>query len=458
MGVFREEPVPILLVILDGMADRPYSVLGGRTPLEAASTPVMDRLTLEGQSGFYYPLGPGRVPSTELSHFRLFGYDGYRFPGRACLEALGHDVPCTPNDTFSFLALRRVVRRAAGGFCVVGGYGEAFEDAPAGYAKLNVWEDGPTGYRFEVFPLPKGEAVIRILQGNAPMAPCGEVTDSDPFFFTALPVLRPRPTTSASRPEAAAQTADALVRFLGEAAETFGAPRSGRLVVSKWTGTYEDLPAFEELAGLTGTIVASTRVMRGLARLIGLGFIRSGLSAALVDTGLKSPAEDIAGKLERSLALLSSGEAGFAHAHAKAADDASHTGDPTSKVAVVEELDRGLEALLEVPQDRLVLCVTSDHCTPVGGRTVHWGDSVPLLVRGPHVRVDGASSFDERSATRGGLGQLGAPDLLPYLLCHADRAHFLGARPIPTTPLGVPSTGEPWFYRGAPQTETPRDA
>jgi 2,3-bisphosphoglycerate-independent phosphoglycerate mutase len=90
------------------------------------------------------------------------------------------------------------------------------------------------------------------------------------------------------------------------------------------------------------------------------------------------------------------------------------------------------------------LCVTSDHCTPVGGRTVHWGDSVPLLVRGPYVRVDGTASFDERSAARGGLGQIGTGDVLPYLLCQADRAHFRGARPMPDEVLGVPRSGEAW--------------
>jgi 2,3-bisphosphoglycerate-independent phosphoglycerate mutase len=265
---------------------------------------------------------------------------------------------------------------------------------------------------------------------------------------------------TAGRPEAAARTARALDRFLVKSAEIFGAParaHPGRLVVSKWTGTYENLPAFEELTSTSGASVASTRMMRGLARLIRLRFVHSGLTSDLVDLGLKSSAEDLAGKLKRSLALLSSGEVEFVHTHAKAADDASHAGDPASKVAVIEDLDRGLAALLEVPPDHLVLCVTSDHCTPVSGQTVHWGDSVPLLVRGPHVRVDEVASYDERSATRGGLGQIRTPDLLPYLLCQAERAHFLGANPSPTMPLGIPSTGEPWLYRGISRTEASRE-
>ncbi len=426
-------PIPILLVILDGMADRPYPELGGRTPLEAAHTPVMDTLSREGGSGFYYPLGPGRVPSTELSHFRLFGYGRYAFPGRACLEALGHGVPAEPGDTFSFLAPRRVERGPDGAFYVVGGYGEPAERAPAVYRDLDGWTDPETGYRFEVSPLPGGEAILRILRGEAPEAPCGEVTDSDPFFFTDLPVLRPRPLYSASRPGAANRTADALNRFLVEAAGMLdgGLPETGTLIVSKWTGTFVTLPRFVDLTGMSGASVASSSLFCGLARLIGLGFYRE-------------PDGDLSRKLERALGVLESGEAEFVHVHTKVADEAAHSGDSAYKVEVIEGLDEGMAGLLDLSPDRLVLCVTSDHCTPVGGRMVHWGDSVPMLVRGPYIRVDAITSFDECSATRGGLGQLGAGDVLPYLLCQADRAHFMGARPVPGEVLGVPRSGEAW--------------
>ncbi len=454
----ESNPLPILLVVLDGLADRPYPELGGRTPLEAARTPTLDRLAAEGQSGFCYPLGPGRIPSTELVHFRFFGYEGRPFPGRACLEALGANVPCKAGDVFAFLALRRVARNA-GSYRVVGGYGETFRYAPERYVELDGWEDAPSGYRFEVFPLERGEAILRVRRGEAKEPPCGNVSDSDPFFFTGLPVLSPQPLRGASRPRAAALTAEALDRFLSAAADTMARdarPSASdrvedsfrRLVVSKWAGTYEPLMPFEELTGLAGAAVASGRVMRGLARALGLRFVRAGVHGGPSDAGLGDPARDLREKLEAALGLLHSGEAGFVHVHAKAADEASHAGDVGLKVSVVEELDRTLAPLVEVSREHLVLCVTSDHCTPVGGRTVHWGDSVPVLVRGPHVRTDTVDSFGERAATGGTLGRIGSGDLLPYLLCQAEAAHFLGAKPKPFTPLGMPRSGEPWAYQG----------
>ena len=210
-------PLPILLVVLDGMADRPYAELDGRTPLEAANTPAMDRLAREGASGFCYPLGPGRIPSTELVHFRFFGYEGHPFPGRACLEALGAGVACELGDALAFLSLREVAREPDGSYRVRGGYGRASNDAADGYAALDGWEDAPSGFRFEVFPLDppeRGEAILGVRTGRAAGPPCGEVTDSDPFFFTGLPVLRPRLILGSMRPGAARLTAEALRRVI----------------------------------------------------------------------------------------------------------------------------------------------------------------------------------------------------------------------------------------------------
>jgi 2,3-bisphosphoglycerate-independent phosphoglycerate mutase len=459
--------LPILLVVLDGLADRPYPELGGLTPLEAASTPNMDRLAAEGQGGFHYPLGPGRVPSTELVHWRFFGYGDRPFPGRACVEALGAGVDCAPGDVFVFLALRGVVRRGDGTYRVMGGYGEDSGDTAQGYAELDGFEDIPTGYLFRVFPLDGGEAVLRIRAENTPIPPSGDVTDSDPFFFTGLPVLRPRPIENAADPVSAALTADAIDRFLSRAAEAFGDEPPGgvgearRLVVGKWSGTFLPVPAFGELTGLRGVGVASGRLMRGLSRLLGLGFVAhpdAGEARRDVSDGL-DPEGELKAKLEDALELLLADRtAGFAHVHTKAADEAAHAGDPREKIAVIERLDRGLAALLAVAPERLVACVTADHCTPVGGRTVHWGDSVPILVRGRHVRVDGVRSFGERAVAAGTLGQLRADDVLPFLLCQAETANFPGARSTPGDPLGVPASGEQWVYRKLESSAPPAGA
>src|SRR5712691_5961547 len=79
----------IVVFLLDGLADRAHESLGGRSGLEAAQTPQLDRLCAAGSCGVLYAIGPGRAPSSEVAHWSMFGYRPDEFPGRAVFEALG---------------------------------------------------------------------------------------------------------------------------------------------------------------------------------------------------------------------------------------------------------------------------------------------------------------------------------------------------------------------------------
>jgi len=76
---------PIVVVLLDGLADRAQPSLGGRTANEVADTPNLDRLAADGSCGVLYSLGPGRAPSSELAHWAILGFRAEEFPGRAVL-------------------------------------------------------------------------------------------------------------------------------------------------------------------------------------------------------------------------------------------------------------------------------------------------------------------------------------------------------------------------------------
>ena len=102
----QDDRVPAVLVILDGLGDRPVPELGGRTPAEAARTPVLDELARRGASGWHVPLGPGRAPSSELAHWALLGYEDRPFPGRAVLEGLGAGLEVPEGIAVVHAALR----------------------------------------------------------------------------------------------------------------------------------------------------------------------------------------------------------------------------------------------------------------------------------------------------------------------------------------------------------------
>src|SRR6266705_4787068 len=102
---------PIVVLLLDGLADRAHESLGGRSGLEAAETPNLDRLCASGSCGVLYAIGPGRAPSSEVAHWSMLGYRPDEFPGRAIFELYGRGLEVARGDVYAYAALRPAERR-----------------------------------------------------------------------------------------------------------------------------------------------------------------------------------------------------------------------------------------------------------------------------------------------------------------------------------------------------------
>ena len=91
--------IPRLLLIIDGMGDRPNLELNDKTPLQAANLPVMDQLALEGQCGIADPVRSGTVATTVMGTLAILGYDPLKFSiARGVIEAIGCGVQMLPGD------------------------------------------------------------------------------------------------------------------------------------------------------------------------------------------------------------------------------------------------------------------------------------------------------------------------------------------------------------------------
>jgi 2,3-bisphosphoglycerate-independent phosphoglycerate mutase len=110
-----------LLLIADGLGDRPVPEMGSKTPLEYAATPTLDRLAREGECGLMDPIAPGIRAGSDTAHLAILGYDPYRvYQGRGPFEALGIGMEVRGGDValrcnFSTVdAEMRVIDRRAG--------------------------------------------------------------------------------------------------------------------------------------------------------------------------------------------------------------------------------------------------------------------------------------------------------------------------------------------------------
>ena len=415
---------PIVVVLLDGLADRAHDSLGGRTANELADTPNLDRLAAQGSNGVLYSLGPGRAPSSELAHWAILGYRPEEFPGRAVLEAVGVGQEVSAEHVFAYAALRPADIRD-GELWLTGRprYDEDEEEA----RKLVESCDGleVDGLRFRLGHTRRGEAVLRI-EGGADE----RITDTDAFFRDRHPVLRPQ----ALVPDAE-RTARAAEQWTRTVIEQLAGERFN-VITLKWWGRPGAVPSFEERHGLRGTFVGESAFLRGLAGYIGLDSIE--------EPEGDDPAADLRRRVTRIDERFRAGD-DFVFVHLKATDQAGHTKDPAVKRATIEKLDGELGVL---PTEAAIVALTGDHATPTYPDVIHTGDPVPFVLAGPGVRPDAVESFGELDCAAGILGHLRGPDVMPVLLNAADRPLFAGSRPTPYAGAdGYPSLLEPLRIR-----------
>lgn len=430
----------MVLVILDGLGDKPLAELDGATPSEAAHTPHLDALTRRGVSGWHQPFGVGRATSSERSHWTMFGYGQVPFPGRAVIEALGCGLDVPYGTAVMHGALRMATTRD-GALWITGRAGRTDADDVSVLVPVVTGIAGTFGIDVAALDIP-GEMVLAVND-----APCAHITDSDPFFEDHHPFLKVLPFDDTPEPAVAHALADRMNRFLTAVHEALSshpvnATRRANgqapinVLTTKWPGVRRELAPFHRHVGVPGGAVTGTRLYRGFTRLLDL---------VQVDT---RPGPDVTAHMAFSVdaarQLIADGVQ-FVHLHTKATDEAGHTNDPYAKRDVLTAIDQGLDGLASLA-DEAVVCVTGDHATPSRTSLLHSSDPTPLVVAGPDVFADAVTAFGETFMRDGHLGRVGAADMLPLLVEAANRPAFFGHRPSATNTVALPTAPVPFQF------------
>jgi 2,3-bisphosphoglycerate-independent phosphoglycerate mutase len=394
-----------LLLIGDGMGDRPIAELGHRTPLEAAHTPCMDRLAREGECGLMDPIAPGIRAGSDTAHLALLGYDPYQvYTGRGPFEALGIGMEVRGGD----VALRcnfstvdenwRVIDRRAG----------RITQGTAELARaVNGIEIEGVQCFFKESVAHRGALLLR---GEGLSA---RITDVDPHTEGEF-VRECRPLDP--QDEAAQRTArvvNAFVRLSYERLKEHPINRErvaqgllpANIILPRGAGVAPHLEPFPQRHGVRAAAVVETGLIRGIARFVGMETRDAPGTTGGLDSDLMSMGRTLLQALQ---------EYDFILCNVKAPDLCGHDGNPRQKVEVIERMDAMLRLVLESAEPNLYICLTADHSTPCSVRD-HSGDPVPLVLWGPDLRGDEVQAFHERACMRGGLGRLRGSDLVPIL-------------------------------------------
>ena len=392
-----------ILVIMDGLGDRPRAEFDGLTPLEAAATPNMNRLATEGISGLMHTLGRGRVPGSDVAHLSLFGYDPDKcYSGRGPIEVRGLGIPLEHGD----IAFR-------GNLGTVGDDDKIVDRRAGRIADVTELVSGLDGMmvddvKFIVRPGTAHRAGV-IMRGPGLSA---QITDADPHE-SGVPIRDPKPLDDTSE---ARRTADVLARFLKKSHQVLSASPvnaarvkanelAANYLLLRGAGYYHAIPPFSErYHGQKAACIAGGGLYKGIGAYLEMDLIE-------VPGATAQPNTDVRAKFTYAVEALKHHD--FVFVHVKPTDTYGHDGDAAGKKAFIERIDRELEVLMGV-KDTLVI-LSADHSTPCELKE-HSGDPVPLLIHGPGVRKDSVTEFGERACMAGGLGHFNGVELMPQIM------------------------------------------
>ena len=392
----------IVLCVLDGLGGLPVD---GKTELEAARTPNLNRISSDASLGLHVPVERGITPGSGAAHLALFGYDPVRNEiGRGVLEALGLGVELGPSD----VAVR-------GNFATVRYEGDVpvVTDRRAGRLKteenrrvisrISSAVEEIAGVKVSFYPGLEHRFVAVLSFPDRLSESDALVCDTDPQAEGATPI-RPWGKNNGSQ-----KTAEIAGELIDRACEVIRDEPVANYMLLRGFSVRPDLLTFDRAYGLRAGCVAAYPMYRGVSKLLGMDVLEvSG---------------DSIGDEIRALSLNFK-DYDFFYMHVKKTDSYGEDGNFRAKVGVIEEFDSLLPEITRLGVD--VLAVTGDHSTPAAMKAHSW-HPVPLLISSEYCRGQGVSDFSEPSCLSGDLGIIKATEIMPLLLAHAGRLRKFGA-------------------------------
>lgn len=382
-----------IVVLGDGMADRPIDELNGKTPLEAANTPVMDEMAGMGLVGLAHTIPEGMSPGSDTANLAVLGYNPrLYYTGRSPLEALSIGVDMKETD----VALRCNIVTVSDDDLP---YEEktiidhssseiSTEDAAVlleavrkeletdiykfyvgtSYRHLTIWDKG------SVVPLtPPHDILGKVIGGYLPkeealyemMKKSYDILNNHPF--------------NVARAEKGLNKANSLW-FWG-------------------AGTKPCLTSFFEKTGKKGVMISAVDLLKGIA----VGAEMKVIEVEGADGTLHTNYE---GKAQAAVDALLKDDYDFAYIHVEAPDEMGHQGSLERKLKAIEFLD---ERVIKVVKEQMDasgvdyrMLVTPDHPTPIAIRT-HSSDPIPFLLYDSTKQRRRIGFYNEKEAMESGI-------------------------------------------------------
>lgn len=377
-----------LILVGDGMGDYPIAELDGRTPLEAARTPMMDELCRKGEFFLTHTVPEGFPPGSDVANMSLMGYDPARYyTGRAPLEAAAMGIRLAPDET-AFRCNLVTLEHGDNGRITMQDFSaghitseeahqlihdlnevcgsEQFQFKPGvSYRHLMIYKGALPGFA----TVPPHDYIEQDVSEH--LQAYMQISDWGSLLAKAKDLLKDHPVNRRRRQNG--QNPATQIWLWGE-------------------GKTPSVPTLTERFKIRGTMISAVDLLKGLGVLSGLSVVNVDGATGFIDTNYE-------GKAQAAIDALKSQD--FVFVHLEAPDESGHQGSLKNKITAIEDFDSRIvqpivKNLWSSKEDFRVV-VTMDHFTPLSLRT-HVSDPVPTLLYDSREQKNGSGHlFNEAS-------------------------------------------------------------
>ncbi len=399
----------VILLIMDGLGDRPNEIFDNKTALQYSYKPNMDFLAEHGVTGLMSPVSYGIRSGSDTSHLSILGYNPENYyTGRGPFEALGLGIDLKPGDiafraNYASVINNTVVDRRAG----------RIKDTNNLSKELETEIDG---VKFIIKSGVEHRAALVLRGDNL----SDKISDTDPHNIDSK-LLNAMPLDNEAK-----FTANVINKFLERSRKILNEHKmnkdlilNGKLpaneILLRGAGKVPELPDFNKKYNLRAACISGTPLIRGIAKLAGFDIINVNGMTGRIDTDYNNII---------NTAVESLNEYNFILINIKGTDIGGHDKKPEIKKYAIEETDKALKQLKSILKDTLIV-ITGDHSTPCSYGD-HTGDPVPVLFSTNGIINDDVKRFDELSVSHG-YYKIKSSDIMPLILSYSDRSEKYGA-------------------------------
>ena len=418
-----------IIILGDGMADLPVERLGGKTLLQYAHKPMMDKLAREGRCGRLITVPEGFPPGSEVANTAILGYDLNKvYEGRGPLEAASIGYEMQPDD---FAIRCNIITLEKGKIITHNGGNLKTDDARVLIDYLNETLAKPInereGCQRVTFICGIQYRHLLIIKGGNKNIICNPPHDHPNEEWQPLLVQAEEQEHDEGTRLSASQTASLLNELILKSQELLAkhpynlakAAKGERQANSiwPWSGGYR--PSMQTLMEQfpqikSGSVISAVDLIQGIGKYAGLKIIKVPGATGLANTNYE-------GKAKAAIEAMKSDN--FVFVHVEATDEAGHDGDLELKLRAISYLDQRLikpivEAA-EASDEKVCIAVLPDHLTPVELR-VHVGEPVPFLIWYSGIQADDVQTYDEVSCVSGSYGLLRLREFMEAFMAAGD--------------------------------------